>query len=194
MNRQQSLGEYRAIDLGLFGVMLAVFETILVTAATKLFPAEPYTVSLAAAITAIVLMRWGAFAAIHAVLGGLVFCIASGATVQQYGIYCVGNLFALGALLLFRWLGKEGIRADALRSMAFALIVQLLMQLGRMAVALALGNPIAVCAGFFTTDVISDLFTVVIIWIARRLDGVFEDQKHYLIRLQKENEKDKGMD
>ena len=37
--------------------------------------------------------------------------------------------------------------------------------------------------GFFTTDSLSLLFTFVIIWIARKLDGVYEDQKHYLLRL-----------
>lgn len=194
MSRQRSLGEYRAIDLSLFAIMLGIFETVIHAAATRLFPAEPYTVSVIAAITAIVLMRWGPYAAIHAVLGGVVFCFVSGATLQQYAIYCVGNLFALGALLLFRWIGKEGIRTDTLRSMAFALVVQLLMQFGRMAVALAFGNPIAVCLGFFTTDVISDMFTVIVVWIARRLDGIFEDQKHYLVRIQKEIEKNKGMD
>ncbi len=193
MSRQRTLGEYRAIDLVLFGIMLAVFESIVLFAATKLFPAEPYTVSVTAAITAIVMMRWGAFAAIHAVLGGLVFCIGSGAAPQQYLIYCVGNLLSLAALLLIRRLGGETIRNDALKSMAFALLTQLLMQLGRALVAVALGNPVMTCLGFFTTDVISDLFTVVIIWIVRRLDGIFENQKHYLLRIQKESEKDKGM-
>ncbi len=33
------------------------------------------------------------------------------------------------------------------------------------------------------------LFTLVITWIVRRLDGVFEDQKHYLLRLQEERER-----
>ena len=29
------------------------------------------------------------------------------------------------------------------------------------------------------------LFTGVILWIARRLDGIFENQKHYLLRIHK---------
>lgn len=192
MSRRRSLGEYKAIDLFLFALMLVVFEAVIYTAATRLFPAEPYTVSVVAAITAIIMMRWGAFAAIHAVLGGIVYSYLSHASVGQYAIYAVGNLFALIALPVLLKIGKEQIRTDALRSMAFALLIQLLMQFGRMCVALVLGNPIGTCLGFFTTDVISDLFTVVIIWIARRLDGIFEDQKHYLLRIQEETEKDKG--
>ena len=70
--------------------------------------------------------------------------------------------------------------------MGFGLVTALLMQLGRALAALALGSDWRVCLGFFTTDVISDLFTVVVIWIARRLDGIFEDQIHYLLRIQKE--------
>ena len=40
-----SVGQYRAIDLTLFAFMLIIFETIAVSAATRWFPAEPYTVS-----------------------------------------------------------------------------------------------------------------------------------------------------
>ena len=30
---------------------------------------------------------------------------------------------------------------------------------------------------------------MVIVWIARRLDGIFEDQKKYLLRVQEEKER-----
>ena len=30
------------------------------------------------------------------------------------------------------------------------------------------------------------LFTLVIIWIVRRVEGLFEDQKHYLLRIAQE--------
>jgi hypothetical protein len=63
------------------------------------------------------------------------------------------------------------------------------MQLGRALTALALGNGLGVSLGFFTTGVITDLFTVVVVWISRRLDGIFEDQIHYLLRIQKEPQK-----
>lgn len=192
MSRQRTFGEYRAIDLTLLGIMLIIFESIIYAAATKLFPAEPYSVLLVASITAIVLMRWGIFGAIHAALGGIVYCVLSHGTFQHYLVYVIGNLFALFALILFKFWSKEDVRLDALKSVAFALLVQLLMQLGRCVVSIALGSSFMQGLAFFTTDVISDLFTVVIIWIARRLDGVFEDQKHYLIRIQKETEKDKG--
>ncbi len=189
MARQRSLGEYRAIDLGCFALMLALFEPLLHLAATRLFPAEPYTVSVTAAITAIVMMRWGPWAGIHAVCGGILACLLAKARWDQYLVYGLGNLLSLLALLLLKAWGKEETRKDVLRSIAFALVTALLMQLGRAALALALGNGMGVSLGFFTTGVVTDLFTVVVVWIARRLDGIFEDQIHYLLRIQKESQK-----
>ena len=186
MAKQRTLGQYRTIDLFCFVLMLALFEPVLHFAATRLFPAEPYTVSVTAAVTAIVLMRWGPWAAIHAVFGGIMACLLAGARIDQYLIYGFGNLFSLAALLLLKKWGKEETRKDVLHSIAFALVTALLMQLGRAVMALILGNGLLLCLGFFTTGVITDLFTVVIVWIARRLDGIFEDQIHYLLRTQKE--------
>ena len=189
MARQRSLGEYRVIDLGCFLLMLAVFEPVLHFAATRLFPAEPYTVSVAAAVTAIDMMRWGPWAAVHAIAGGVLACFLAKARWDQYLIYGLGNLLSLAALLLLKAWGKEETRKDVLQSIGFGLMTALLMQLGRAMVALVLGNDWRVCLGFFTTGVVTDLFTVVVVWIARRLDGIFEDQIHYLLRIQKETQK-----
>lgn len=190
--RQRSLREYRTIDLGLFALMLAVSEYVITMAATRWFSGELYTVSVTAAITAIVIMRWGAWAGIHAVLGGIVFCTVSGGTAGQFLIYCIGNLGGLGAVYVRHLVGAERIRKDKLVSMLFGVVTLLLMQLGRAVVAMVLGTDPGSCVGFFTTDTLSGLFAMVIVYIARNLDGVFEDQKIYLIRLQKQKEKEKG--
>lgn len=182
MKRQRTWKEYRAIDLTLLGLALAVFEFIIVRAANWWFPGQPFTVSLAAAITSIVYMRWGAWGAIHAAEAGLVFCLFSGAAPEQYVIYCGGNLLSVAAVALLKIFGKERVRTGHL-SLVFPLLVQLLMQAGRALVALLLGAAPAASVGFFTTDSLSLLFTFVIIWIARKLDGVYEDQKHYLLRV-----------
>lgn len=107
MNRQLSFQQYRTIDLTLFAVMLCISETVIVTAATRWFSDQLYTVSVVAAVVSIVLMRWGPWAAIHAFLGGFVFCFLSRGTATQYLIYCIGNLFSLLSLLLLRVFGKE---------------------------------------------------------------------------------------
>ncbi len=182
------MGQYRAIDLAIWALILAVCEYLIVHAARVWYADQLYTVSLVGAVVAIVYMRWGAWGAIHAEVGALIFCFFSSATPEQYAIYCVGNLFSLLALLMLRYLGKERVRTSSFRSVVFALLVLLLMQAGRAVVALILGYSITGVTGFFTTDSLSMLFTGVIVWIARRLDGVYEDQKHYLLRVQAEEE------
>ena len=44
MKRQRTWKEYRAIDLTLLGLALAVFEFIIVRAANWWFPGQPFTV------------------------------------------------------------------------------------------------------------------------------------------------------
>ena len=183
MNRQYSFSQYRGIDLTLFAVILCVSETLIVRAASYWYADQLYTVSVVGAVTAIVLMRWGPWAAIHAGLGGLVFALASGGSARQILIYSAGNMLSLLILLPLRALGKERVRNDGFLSVGFGLAVLLLMQLGRALAAFALGTAFRSCLGFFTTDALSLLFTGVIVWIARRLDGIFENQRHYLLRI-----------
>lgn len=192
MKRQLTLAEYRNVDLTLFAVILAVCEYVITLAATRWFPGQLYTVSLTAALCAVVLMRWGGWAGLHAVLGGIAFWMASGGTVQQLAIYALGNLACLLVLPLLRGSGKEKIRSDKLFTALFALAVTLAMQLGRAAVALLLGTGLGTCVGFFTTDALSGVFAMVVVSLAGRLDGVFEDQKRYLHRLQEQQKKEKG--
>lgn len=187
-----SLRQYRAIDLGIFALILCVAETMIVTASSRWYADQLYTVSLAGAVTAIVLMRWGPWAAIHAALSGLVFSLASHGSVRQVLIYSIGNLLALAALFPLRRIGGETIRQSAWRSVLFGIGTLLLMQLGRALVALLLGSPLAALPGFVTSDSLSFLFTGVLLWIARRLDGVFEDQKHYLLRIHAPEEEKGG--
>lgn len=188
MNRQISLGQYRAIDLSIMAGILAVSQILISLAASVWFPKELYAISPAAIVVALVLMRWGPWAAIHAVLGGVLHVLLSGGSWQQYIIYGAGNLLGLAALVFFRIYGKERVRAGAFLSVVFGLAVQLLMLLGRAGVSLAMGFSPAASLGFITTDLLSALFTAVGIWIARRADGLFEDQKHYLLRIQEEKQ------
>ena len=191
MKRQLSFQEYRAIDLAMLAALLCITETLIVKAATWWFADQLYTVSVVGALTAIVLVRWGPWAAIHAVLGGAVFCLASHGNARQFLVYCLGNLFSLLALVPLKFLGGERIRLDSILSVCFGVGTLLLMQLGRALTALVLGTDFQTCLGFFTTDALSLLFTGLIIWIARRLDGIFENQRHYLLRIHN-TEEEKG--
>ncbi|MCD7755542.1 MAG: hypothetical protein LUJ09_04320, partial [Firmicutes bacterium] len=50
------------------------------------------------------------------------------------------------------------------------------------------GYSAAACLGFITTDALSILFTACIVWVARRVEGLFEDQKKYLLRIERERQ------
>ncbi len=193
MKKQLTLQQYRNIDLFLFAAMLAIFEFLIVRFAI----ASVYTLSLAGAICTIVYMRWGWWGGIHAALSGVLFCFYYGHFVPgaaavdwtDYIIYLIGNLFSLIAVFGLLKAGKERVRQNTLASLAFSLAVILLMQGGRTLMALTFGAAPGDALGFFYYDPLSILFTLVVTWIVRRLDGVFEDQKHYLLRLQEERER-----
>ena len=72
--KERTVGQYRAIDLIMFSLMVLIGEWLVVNAAGKWFPDQLYVFSITPVITAIVMMRWGPWAAIHAALGGAVLC------------------------------------------------------------------------------------------------------------------------
>lgn len=188
MERQISFRQYRMIDLSILLVILAVCQYLISLATFRWFPEQLYVVSPVAAMVALVMMRWGAFAGIHAFAGGLLFAVLSGGSWNHILIYSLGNLAGLGAMLLLVIPGKERIRENVVLSLAFAGCVQALMLLGRAGVAALLGYSAEACMGFITTDFLSAVFTLFIIWAVRRTDGLFEDQKHYLLRVRNEEQ------
>lgn len=192
MRRQMTFLQYRAMDIFLFTALLCLCEALIVLGATVWFADQLYTLSLTAAVTAIVLVRWGILAAVPAVCGGFVFCLFSRATPLQYLIYCAGNLLVLALMPLVRGEGWKKLQDNVLLAMLYGLATALLMQLGRFVIAALMGTAPAVCAGFITTDVLSTFFSVLLVWICRRLDGMLEEQRHYLIRIQEEEKRDKG--
>ncbi len=180
------MSAYRTIDLALFALLLIVTESLIVRASRVWYADQLYTVSVAAAVTGIVMMRWGAWGLAHAALAGLVFSLASGGSAKQIAVYTIGNLFAAAGLLVRRAAGRERITGDGLMALVYAAITQLSMQGGRAAVSVLTGTKPVDSLVFFTTDSLSILFTMLILWIARRQDGLLEDQKAYLVRIHRE--------
>ncbi len=186
MERRRSLNQYRAVDLALWSLMFLVFESLIYTASTRWFPGQPYTVSLVPAITGIILIRWGAWAALPALGGGLLICLLSKAAPAQYFIYMAGNLCSLLLLPFLSGVRKKGVFASGTQVLGYAAALLAVMQAGRALAALAMGASLPVALGCFTTEAITDLFTLVLLWIVQRLDGILEDQSHYLRRVQQE--------
>lgn len=194
MKRQLTLQEYRNIDLGLFALMLAVFEFVIIQVGNlSFFRGQLFTASLAGAIASIVYMRWGWWGGIHAALAGGLYClycamVGRDVSAQTYAVYILGNLFSLAAVPALKKLGPERVRQSK-AALLFPLAVIALMQGGRAAVAMVLGAGPGEALGLVSADSLSILFTLVIVWIAKRLDGVYEEQRHYLLRLQEDRER-----
>ena len=192
MGADSGLKRYQSMDLLIWTVLLFVFETIVVKAGTVWFRSQPWTLSLVPALTTIVYMRWGIYGVFYSALGGVAICFASKADTIQYVVYILGNLFSAASLLMVKKMGKEKIRGVVFFSLLYATVVFLLMAVGRGVVSVILGKGFGAIVDFLTTDILSWVFALVIVWIARRLDGVFEDQVSYLVRLKSEEEKEKG--
>ena len=192
MKRRISIEQYRDIDLTIFLLILLVIEYVVQRAAGS-YPGELYTVSVTASVTGIVMMRWGSFCAIHAVAGAVVYVLTTGGGAKQLIVYCIGNLFSLLMLFFFRNDGKKKIKDNILLTLLYAAGVQILMQTGRGLVAMPLfGTGIETVSKFILIDALSTLFTGVVICIAGRLDGVFEDQRAYLERMNQERKDQEG--
>ena len=191
MKQQITFRQYRMMDVLIFTALLSIGEVLIALCATRWFPQELWTLSLAPAVTSIVMVRWGGFAAIPAAIGAVAFCAASGANAGQYAIYILGSLAPLVWCLWLKKGGWQKLREQVLLALFYGASVAWLMQLGRALVALLLGNPVAAVVPFITTDALSTLFAALVVWIARRLDGMLEEQKHYLRRVAEEQEKER---
>ena len=178
--------QYRNIDLTILAVLTAVFEAIATLASGKWFAAQPIALSVSVMMICIAMMRWSAYSAIVCAVGGAIFCLASGGNAQHYLIYMGGNLFALVSLVLFKIFGKEDIRKKIPKLLLFVFSTYFFVQLGRWLFSLFFGADLGELVAYLTTDVISLLLSIVVLILLRNVDGMIEDQKAYLLRLDKE--------
>lgn len=183
--------KYRTIDLFIFAAIVTALEAINIRL-LDFFPGEVFTLSVTMAVSLIVMMRWGAWGLIHAALGGLVYCLAnlfSGAEVQfsQFLIYTLGNLLIGLDFLFLKYVGKEKVRNAPELTVIYALIGCLTMNLGRAIVSAVFnGEFLQVLIRMLAVDALNAIITAIILLVARRQNGVFEDQNHYLLRLEAE--------
>ena len=189
-SKQSTYIRYKITDLVLFTALFTISEAIVTSASKTWFPAQPYAFSLSVLFLSLILMRWGLAAVFPAIAGAIAFCLASGAGFTQYIVYTAGNIFAVTASFFLKTVGKEKVRKDALRSGIFVILVFLLQQAGRWIAALAFGEAPGVIITFLTTDSLSALFALIAVTALRHVDGLYEDQKSYLFRLERERKEE----
>lgn len=192
--RNITFSQYRAMDLTIFAVIVCVFEAVIVVALRYWFTTEVYTLSLLVPLTAIVAMRWGPYSIVHVLLANIAFCAASGADFKQYFMYVVGSCLCLVPALLFpKLLGKEELRSKWYYGVLYTALIFTFSSIGRgIAMSLLYGRSLmdSVSAHFFS-DSLSLVFGILIVLVARKQDGLFEDQKSYIKRVNEEKEKQK---
>ena len=188
MDNRITFKQYRNIDLGILCLLTAVFEAIATLATSRWFAGQPMAISITLALILITMHRWGPYSAVVAVVGGAVFCISSSASIEHVVIYCVGNLFALSSLAYFKLFGKESVRRSFLKTLLYASSAYVAMALGRFIASVPFGGGFSELVGFLASDILSLLFAVIILYAMRDMDGLVEDQKAYLFRLEKQRQ------
>ena len=188
--KQITFKQYKAIDISILSVLLLVFEALAVYASGKWFSHSGIAlvplISLTPLVVMVMMMRWSEFAFIPALVGGLSYCFACGGKPEQYLIYCVGNLFALFSLLIIRKVGKETVRNNTLYLVLITISTYLFITIGRWLVSLIFEPTFKTLMAFITTDIISLVVLIVGVISLRKSDGILEDQKSYLLRLDRE--------
>ena len=188
--KQITFKQYKAIDISILSVLLLVFEALSVYASGKWFSHSGIAlvplISLTPLVVMIMMMRWSEFAFITALVGGLSYCVACGGKPEQYVIYCVGNLFALFSLLIIKKVGKETVRNNTLYLVLISISTYLFITIGRWLVSLIFEPTFKTIMAFITTDIISLVVLIVGVISLRKSDGILEDQKAYLLRLDRE--------
>ncbi|MBQ1286924.1 MAG: hypothetical protein IIY22_00055 [Erysipelotrichaceae bacterium] len=187
-----SFKQYRNIDLALFIGMYGLCEYLAIKAATVWFD-EPYSISIMLPMLSIVMMRWDKYCIIHALVYALLFVYFQSGSISQYFIYLIGNLGFMLLLWYVKKVTKERIRSSFFGSLSYLLAGFVLMEVFRgLASMLIAGKDAGVIFTFIMTDMLSLVFAILVIIIVRRIDGLFVDQKQYLLELNSQEEKIDG--
>ncbi len=196
-----SFKSYRAIDLTIWTAIMLITELILSYASNTWFVIDSLGISIVLPLLIIVAMRWGWLSVIPAVICGFATCffskLSGGTTelnVTNIIITELGYLTVLFSLLWFKFLPKEKTKASW--GLCFSLVITIYIlycAVKGVASAIAFGENLFSCfISFLMVESVTLLFAEIIILIVRKLEGIFEDQKSYLIKLEKQREEEKN--
>lgn len=191
-SRLISLQQYRLTDIFLFAVILVAFDLIIHYAFIAY--SGDFVFSLLVPIVLLVMIRWGWPCVFLAVGEGILFSVLNrdlaNFTNWHYIIYGIGNAWIMLMLIPMKLVGKDKICRSGGHTLWFVVLGWLLVYLGRCVMSWICG--LGFSSMFFgqAMDLISLFIGILLTQIFRRLDGMFEDQKSFLLRLDKER-KDK---
>lgn len=201
-----SFKTYRVIDLVIWLAILAFGELLASFAANSWFPIDSFAVSLVFPVLLIVLMRWGWWALPDIIIGAVLTCVFSdisggqAMSLQSVLISVIGNLCMLFGMLLFYLFGKKNVTDGKYKikgtwyySLVYAAALYLPVNLGYATVNAIIngGGFIGILGYYLGLNSVTLLFAAVIVLIVRRIDGLFEDQRTYLIKLERLREEER---
>ena len=187
-----SFKQYRTLDLVIFVAMYAICEYLVVKAATVWFD-EPYSISIMLPLLLIVMMRWDKYAIVHAIAYAFLFVYYQKGSLNQYLIYLIGNLGFMITLVYLYKVGKQKVKDSFFHSLMYLLIGFILMELFRgLASIIIAGSPTGIILQFMMSDMLSLVFGLLVIIIVRNVEGLYMDQKQYLIQLNSQKENNDG--
>ena len=190
-NRQITLSQYRGIDVSIFFLIACAIEILNIFIFNKYYTDQNFCISVVLPLSLLVMQRWNAWGGLIAVGGGFAFCIANGdASAASYLVYCAGNCFVLLNLIWYAVLKKERFTESAGWRVLFTVTGYLFMTLGRALMSLPFeGGFFENYLAFLSGDALNAAVGIVVILIAAKQKGLFEDQVAYLKKQAEENKK-----
>lgn len=195
-----SFKQYKLTDLFLFAVILIAFDLVAHFAPRAFASGANFTFILTVPIVLLIMVRWGWPCVFFAIGDGLFLSLLNNTAVwQSYLCYAAGNCFILLLMLATKFFGKQKIAGKWYFSVLFVIFGWVLQNLGLTLAMTAIyrGNFLSYLfanLGFGGSGLMSLAAGIVIILILRRLDGMFEDQKSYLKRLDAEAQEMRRID
>lgn len=188
-----SYNQYKLFDILLFLVIMVALEAVNVFAVKKWFPDMMFSVSLMFTVSLLALVRWNWLAAVFPIFHGIIYCAFLCAFqkvgYQEFIIYSAGNAFLLFSWFLFKFIPKEKMFSKWYLTLIYALVAFILVLCGRTLIAVCFGSDFVTALGnFFFTEALNIVFAAMALLVFRRLDGMVEDQKKYLLRVARERE------
>lgn len=189
-SRLISIKQYRLGDLFMFAVIAAIAELVCYYSQIWFPGAAFFTLNLMLPVITLVIVRWGWQGIVLAAAEGALYCVIRGSGWQAYIIYMVSNA-AIAAELLAVWLiGAERLKKRWYWAFLAVLSGWVAVSFVRACVYAAFyGNFLSALGTMFgATDggLLALVMGEIIILVCRRLDGLLENQKKYLLRLEKE--------
>ena len=193
-SRLISIRQYRLTDLFLFAAILVAAE-LLAFYAPRMFPnSSDFTVSFMVPIVLLVMMRWGWPSVFYPIISGVLYCGLNKMEPRMYAVYIIGNACISAMLLATKFFGKEKIAGKWYFSALFVVLGWLAVFLGRAIVSECFGIGFVAAVIGHLWELLSLAIGILVILVMRKLDGMFEDQKHYLKRLDAEKKEKQRRD